>query len=145
MQEQDKSGAATKSARILVVEDNRVVREALSFQLGVAGYDVISVVNGSDAVQSAIERKPDLMILDLSLMERPGDSLQDGFAVLGWIRRLVPDSDFPVIIHTIDDSPQIDERARAEGVAAVLRKGDGTRKLLHAVQQAMRDFSDAQH
>ena len=144
MQQQQGKAAATRIPRILVVEDNRVVREALSFQLGVAGYDVVSVVNGSAAVQEAIERKPDLMILDLSLMERPGDSLQDGFAVLNWIRRLVPDSDFPVIIHTIDDSPQIDERARAEGVAAVFRKGDGTRKLLDAVQRTILDFNLAE-
>ena len=78
------------------------------------------------------------MILDLNLIDRESfDSLRDGFEVLEWIRRYLPDAPFPVLIHTVDDSPKVDLRARKMGVYGVLTKGSDFGLLLFAVRQAL--------
>jgi two-component system, OmpR family, KDP operon response regulator KdpE len=123
--------------RVLIVEDNNGVRQALEFKLRSAGYEVVGVACGSAALQAASEQKPDLMILELHLDADPLDSMRDGFILLGWLRRTLPDSNFPVIVHTGDASPQVDAQAKAEGVYAVLRKGDDTQMLVRTVQQAL--------
>jgi CheY-like chemotaxis protein len=124
--------------RILIVEDDAGVRQALEFKLRSAGYEVVGVASGSEALQAASEHKPDLMILELHLDANPLDSMRDGFVLLGWLRRTLPDASFPVILHTVDASPQVDAQAKAEGVYAVFRKGsDNTQMLVRTVQQAL--------
>ncbi len=53
--------------RILVVEDDKAVRDALSRALRVEGYLVQLVANGGDALASLAERTPDAVILDVGL------------------------------------------------------------------------------
>lgn len=67
-------------ARILLVEDNPDLAEAIAYNLELDGYDVRSIENGSDAVEEARAIRPDLIILDIML---PG---LNGFQVLERIR-----------------------------------------------------------
>ena len=123
---------------ILVVEDDPVVMKVLDTQLTAAGYQVVGAPKGVHAVAAVRARKPDLMILDLGLLdENPGNSLNDGFAFLHYLRWTLPDTDFPVIIHTADSSPKVEEHARASGVFAVFRKGDNLGDLISAVRNAL--------
>lgn len=123
--------------RILLIEDDQVIRKGLEFKLGSQGYEVLSAATGSAALKAATEQKPDLMILDLKLDSDPLDSMRDGFTLLGWMKRMVPDCNFPVIIHTVDPSAEVEARAQAEGVFAVLAKGAGPQKMLDTVRQAL--------
>jgi CheY-like chemotaxis protein len=127
------------SAKILIVEDDRVLARALHNQLSQAGYQVISAASGSDAIPVARTGQPDLMILDLSLtLENPFDSLTDGFALLGWLYQTGSISyNIPVIIHTASRSPDLETRAQASGAFAVVRKGDHPQRLLTAVRDAL--------
>jgi CheY-like chemotaxis protein len=110
----------------------------LEFKLRSAGYDVVAVGSGSAALQAASAHKPDLMILELHLNADPLDSMRDGLVLLGWLRRTLPDANFPVILHTVDASPQVDAQAKAEGVYAVFRKSsENTEMLVRTVQQAL--------
>jgi DNA-binding NtrC family response regulator len=63
--------------------------------------------------------------------------MRDGFTLLGWMRRMLPDSNFPVIIHTVDPSAEVEARAQTEGIYAVLPQGAGAEKMLDLVQQAL--------
>ena len=65
--------------KLLVVEDDPNIVELLSASLRFAGFDVTAATNGAEAVSSAREAKPDLMVLDVMLPDL------DGFVV---IRRL---------------------------------------------------------
>jgi two-component system KDP operon response regulator KdpE len=123
--------------RILLIEDDQGIRNGLEFKLAGQGYEVVSAATGSAALKAATEQKPDLMILDLKLDSDPLDSMRDGFTLLGWMRRMVPDCNFPVIIHTVDTSAEVEARAQAEGIYAVLGKGEGPEKLLDMVRQAL--------
>ena len=125
--------------RVLVVEDERVTRSLLGRELKAKGYDVVACATASEAIHAAHERKPDLLILDLTLNADPLEAMREGFMLLGWLRRMLPDPVFPVIINTANHSPELDARAQAENIYAVARKDDEPHKLLELVAQALAD------
>ena len=53
--------------RVLVVEDDRTLRQALSFNLTKEGYDVTSAADGEAALQAARNDRPDVILLDVML------------------------------------------------------------------------------
>ncbi len=77
--------------RILVVDDEPMVREVLVGYLKRDGYAVDEAANGQDALDLAASTKPDLIVLDVMLPEL------DGFAVLTSLRK---NSSVPVILLT---------------------------------------------
>jgi CheY-like chemotaxis protein len=131
----------TRPSRILLVEDSLVVSRALENALRAAGCEVVTVNTARDALHAAFAQLPDLMILDLTLDTTSFDTFRDGFAVLNWLRYRLREINFPVIIHTADPSPLVDERARAAGVFAVIRKGDRATDILDVVRQAFEQAS----
>jgi DNA-binding response OmpR family regulator len=78
-------------SRILVVDDDPTVSDVLTRYLAHAGYQVEAVGDGTVAIERAISRPPDLVVLDLML---PGTS---GLELCRRIRELAP---IPVIMLT---------------------------------------------
>lgn len=78
--------------KILIVEDDKFLRELISQKLGKEGYDVVQAVDGEDGVAKAKEVVPNLMLLDLIL---PGI---DGFEVLSRVKAEAALLNVPVII-----------------------------------------------
>lgn len=78
--------------KILVVEDDKFLRELIVKKLLGEGYDTVEAVDGEEGVKKIKEEKPDLVLLDLIL---PGI---DGFGVLSQIREDPSVSSTPVII-----------------------------------------------
>ncbi|MBG0831349.1 response regulator transcription factor [Planomonospora sp. ID67723] len=68
--------------RLLVVDDEPVVRELLSATLRFAGYTVSSAGTGSEALEAARHEAPDLVLLDVMLPDL------DGFEVIRRLREL---------------------------------------------------------
>jgi CheY-like chemotaxis protein len=54
-------------ARILLVEDNEMIRDMLSERLERKGFQVYRAVDGAQGVEVAKVEKPDLILLDMSL------------------------------------------------------------------------------
>jgi CheY-like chemotaxis protein len=125
-------------ARILVVEDDHDLLGLLGSTLEGEGYHATLAANVSEALQAARELRPDLLLLDLTLLDTdPFAGLTDGFAFLHMFRHSHPDLNIPVIIHSGDDSPETAAHAQALGVFAVLRKGCTVGDLLSAIQLAL--------
>ena len=59
-------------AKILIVEDERDIADLLRYNLQEAGFKTDYVRNGTDALQRAVEKTPDLILLDLMLPEVDG-------------------------------------------------------------------------
>jgi len=78
--------------KILVIEDDKFLRELISQKILKEGYDVAEAVDGEKGVESAKAEKPDLILLDLIL---PGI---DGFEVLARIKSDPEIAGIPVII-----------------------------------------------
>lgn len=70
----------TASARILVVEDDPSILYGLKHNLGYEGFDVLTARDGEEGLKLAVEKRPDLVILDVML---PG---RNGFEVLKALR-----------------------------------------------------------
>ena len=59
-------------AKILIVEDERDIVELLQYHLQESGFETDYVRNGADALHRAVEKSPDLILLDLMLPEVDG-------------------------------------------------------------------------
>ncbi len=78
-------------AAILIVEDDRTVRETLALNLRAEGYEVLAAEDGESGLKAAREGGPDLVVLDVMLPRL------DGLTVCRILRR---ESDVPIILLT---------------------------------------------
>ena len=76
-------GAKDTELRVLIVDDEDHVRKMLTKVL--ANYDVIAVGSGAEALDTAMETKPDLVITDIQMPD------MDGYALLKKLREFHPD------------------------------------------------------
>ena len=84
-------GAVEQGERtVLVVEDDRSLREGLALNFQLQGYRVVTAANGDDGMRMAFDARPDLIVLDIML---PGWS---GLEILAEIRAKA--QDVPVLI-----------------------------------------------
>jgi DNA-binding response OmpR family regulator len=79
-------------AKILIIEDDRFLRELIARKLKNEGYEVLEAVDGEEGLKRIKEEKPDLILLDLIL---PGI---DGFEVLAKAKEDPDTAQIPVII-----------------------------------------------
>jgi DNA-binding response OmpR family regulator len=82
--------------KALVVDDDVVLADLVSFTLRREGFQVIQAQNGESALARWSEEKPDIVILDVNLPKTVPAS--DGFAVL---RRIREEANTPVILLTV--------------------------------------------
>src|SRR3954464_4176527 len=61
-----------QATKLLIVEDDRELRELLARGLREEGFDVRTVANGHDALRSAREREPDAVVIDVGLPDTDG-------------------------------------------------------------------------
>lgn len=78
--------------KVLLVDDERSIRDSLSKVLRKEGYEVLLAENGQQAVERLAHERLDLLLLDLGL------PVQDGWATLGWLTHVNPL--LPVVIIT---------------------------------------------
>lgn len=62
----------TPQKLVLIIDDERDLRELVDFNLRRAGYDTIHAANGREALTQALARPPDIVVLDLNLPDIPG-------------------------------------------------------------------------
>jgi len=93
--------------KILIVEDNELMVEVMTYILMNCGYDVISLKNGNDVFGSIKTGRPDLIILDAKL---PG---MDGREICQLIKLNKTTHNLPVIMCSGDDN--IDDALKQNG------------------------------
>lgn len=91
-----------KKYKILVTEDDNVLREALTKKLGDSGFEIVESRDGRSGLDLAVSEKPDLILLDLMMPH------MDGITMLEELRKT--DKSTPVIILTnMDDQSKISQ------------------------------------
>lgn len=113
------------SARILIVEDHRDSREALSALFNAFGYEVIEAKDGREAIQRATADKPALILMDIMMPE------VDGCAAAKAIRRIPGLETVPIIAVTAMEGAQ--ELAIEAGMSDYVRKPINIHGLLAKV------------
>jgi two-component system, response regulator PdtaR len=80
-------------AKIMIVEDDKIISMEMRLRLKNMGYDVVAVVtNGMDAIQVATEKTPDVVIMDIKL-----EGYMDGIQAADRIHFLL---DIPIVFLT---------------------------------------------
>jgi DNA-binding NarL/FixJ family response regulator len=118
------------TVRVLVVDDQRLVREGIASLLGIQpGIEVVGMAaDGKDAVEQTIALGPDVVLMDVRMPELDG---VDAVAVL---RRRAPDCRV-VMLTTFDDEEYVVQALRA-GAAGYLLKDLPAAELAEAVRLA---------
>lgn len=120
--------------RILIVEDESNILEALSFILGRAGWDVRGHGKGSDALEEIARLTPDVLVLDVML---PGRS---GFDILADLRRQPETVALPVLMLTAKGQAKDREQAMSLGANGFLTKPFSNTELLEVVTRMRADM-----
>jgi len=122
-------GPSPQGLRVLVVDDEPEIRRFLRAALSAQQNVVIEAANGEQALRSALDNRPDLMILDLGLPDL------DGVEVT---RRLREWSRLPIIILSVRDREQDKILALDAGADDYLTKPFGMGELLARMRVVMR-------
>jgi len=128
----DSSLSADNSApRILVVDDEPLVRWSLAETLAAGGYDVIEAGDGRSAIQrlTADDGPADLVLLDLRLPDA------SDLWVLAEMRRLSPAT--PVILMTAFGTPDVVDEALQIGACSVIQKPIDMQDVMPLVARAL--------
>ena len=122
-----RDGVMSRTLRVLVVDDEEIIRDVLETLLEREGYDVTAVESASEAL-SAFEADPyDLVLLDLMLPDRPG------LEVLREVRRRDPDA--VVVIVTAYSSIEGAIEAMREGAFHYIPKPFQNQEVLLTVEK----------
>ncbi|NOZ50494.1 MAG: response regulator transcription factor [Chloroflexi bacterium] len=123
-------------ARILVVDDERPLREFISRNLAVRGFEVFKAANGLEAMAVFQTQPLDLIILDLMMPHL------NGLEVTERIRR---SSTVPIIVLSALDDERDKVKALDMGADDYLSKPFGVEELLARVRVALRRVEWARH
>lgn len=116
-------------AEILIVDDERIMREGLKATLEGEGYAVRMARDGGDALEKISEKTPDLVLLDVMMPKL------NGFRTCEEIRKL--DGMLPVIFLTAKDSEADQVRGIGLGADDYVLKGAAEAVLLARVNRAL--------
>jgi two-component system, cell cycle sensor histidine kinase and response regulator CckA len=126
----EKSDATEHAARILVVEDERIVASCLRLQLTALGYDVVDTVpSGKEAIRQTKEQIPDLVLMDINL-EGPMDGVQAAAIIRKEFR-------LPVVYLTAYSNADILERAKTTEPFGYILKPFEDRELHVVIETAL--------
>lgn len=120
--------------KILLVEDDKSLREIYGVRLLAEGYDIVSAGDGEEALAMAIKEKPELIISDVMMPKI------SGFDMLDILRSTTETRDIKVIMMTALSSD--DQRARGEQLGAdryLVKSQVGIEDVVRTVHEVLND------
>lgn len=117
-----------KSKRVLLAEDEPNIVESLKFLLSRAGFDVDVAIDGQQAVDLALAKTPDVLILDVMLPQL------DGYEVLRRLRAHSGDGSPPVLMLTAKGQREDRETALENGADLFITKPYENSEIIAAVK-----------
>ena len=113
--------------RVLIVDDEPNIVVSLEFLLRQQGYEVLVARDGEEALATAVERRPELIVLDVML---PG---LDGFEVCRRLRERTDLNGMKILMLTARGRDVERVRGLEEGADAYVTKPFSTRDLMKTV------------
>lgn len=101
---------------VLLVDDDKLVRESLARVLTEKGLTVLEAINGKEGLEKALAGGIDLVVTDVIMPE------VDGLAMLGSLREDVNGKEIPAIILSNDEQTETLNQAMQAGVTVYLSK-----------------------
>jgi response regulator NasT len=126
--------SAPAALRVVIAEDEALIRMDLAEMLAEEGYDVVGqAADGEQAVELVTRLRPDLAVFDVKMPKLDGISAAE---------QVARDRIAPVVILTAFSQRELVERARDAGAMAYLVKPFGKSDLLPAIEMAVSRFAE---
>jgi two-component system sensor histidine kinase/response regulator len=119
-------------ATILVIEDEKLLREDIGEVLTLEEFDVVEAPNGRVGIQTAIEQQPDLILCDISMPEA------DGYEVLDTLRNHTDTTEIPFIFLTARVDTEFVRKAEGMGVDEYMTKPFSNSNLMNTIRAFLR-------
>jgi DNA-binding response OmpR family regulator len=116
---------------ILVADDDDDVRELVVFRLERAGYRVVTAADGQEAVEVALERSPDVCVIDVMM---PG---LDGYQVTKRMRASAALAGVPIVLLTASVQEAAVNRGFEIGASDYIKKPFAPQDLLERIASAL--------
>ncbi|MBR3323535.1 response regulator [Candidatus Saccharibacteria bacterium] len=120
--------------KIMLVEDDKSLREIYSIRLVAEGYDIVSANDGEEALALAVKERPDLILSDVMMPKI------SGFDMLDILRSTPETKDIKVIMMTALSSE--DQRQRGESLGAdryLVKSQVGIEDVINVVHEVLGD------
>ncbi len=124
--------SAMEKKRILLVDDEKDVRELISFRLQSYGYEVICAADGQEALDTARKEKPDVIVLDLMLPRI------DGYKVCGLLKQDARYNKIPIIMFSARGQESDMALGEEIGADAYLIKTSGAEVLAAKIGELLK-------
>ena len=113
--------------RILVVDDEVYIVHILDFSLGMEGYEVVTALDGEQALEKVAQQKPDLIVLDIMMPKL------DGYETCKALKSREETRDIPVILLSAKGR-NVDQKTGFEvGADDYITKPFSPRKLVERI------------
>jgi len=120
-----------RGALILVADDDGDVRELVVFRLERAGYRVVTAADGREAVEVALERSPDVCVIDVMMPKL------DGYQVTERLRASPGLAEVPIVLLTASVEDAAVSRGFEVGASDYIKKPFGPHELLERIAAAL--------
>lgn len=101
--------------KIMIIEDDKGLQDIYTINFQAAGYDVILEGDGLSGISEVVDKKPDIILLDVMMPN------MDGFAFLKAMKENT-NVEIPVVVCSNLSDKETQDKAFASGAAAVLLK-----------------------
>ena len=130
-----RQGQGVTQATVLVIEDNS---DTLRYLAGVLGtsYTVLAAANGRTGLRMAVERRPDLILSDITMPE------MDGWQIVTKLREDPLTRSIPVVLLTARGASEDKLRAREQGADAYMTKPFQVSELMTVIRGLLRNQND---
>ena len=126
-------GVEQRAGRVLVVDDDPVIRQLIAVNLELEGFEVVEAEDGEDGIAKAIETRPDVVTLDVMTPR------MDGWVAALRLRGDPRTSDVRIVIVTARAQRSDQERGRQMGVDAYICKPFDPQELIDVVARLVRE------
>jgi DNA-binding response OmpR family regulator len=117
--------------KILIIENEAVLREEIFDWMRFEGYEVVSAADGLAGLQEAILHQPDVILSDITM------PYLDGYGVLAALRENPQTASIPFMFMTALSSQEAIEKGMGIGADDYLTKPFGLNELLQRVQRLL--------
>lgn len=114
------NGYIMKNKRIVIVEDEKSIRDLYQYKLKISGYDVRSTSDGESGLELIREFMPDLILLDLMMPVMNGEDMLEKLREFDWAK------DIRVIVLTNISKDEAPAKLRFLGVDRYVVKAHHT-------------------
>jgi len=126
----NRSPAKNQRPRILIVQDDDSLGRALAVRMEAAGFETTVAKDALAGVRSAVNTRPDAVVLDISL------PAGDGFSVAERIQANIP-TPLPIVFLTASQRPEFRQRAQQLGAVGFFEKPYEADALVATLRQAL--------